>query len=410
MAKRASTVKEALKELRLAIRSPSSEEPLGDWRSGEVPEDLQTQPGQWLRLSGVEFRAFEAVRPLLCDDLRFEHMEDSAMTDAMWRFACLCELQPDGDHVAGFVAVHAIEPTDHICFFPVESLTVAAEVEMFGVQFLRADAVDVPASPFWPDPKATMGSAIAVACRGTNYNRMRERARPVAEHALRLLRVSLRQHMVIHERQLRFRLGEFAWFDNRINGWELHPERAWPVELNADLVELVASQAISTLTQVPNTDVERRANLALAWIERAQLAIDPMVELLYLFFALEAMLGDKAERLKGASLALRRATLGAVMRDQFRHPLQTFALYEEVRSAAVHGEQPPAELTDKEVSAFAWDVRHCVNEFVEYAHDQGFTKRAQVRKALDAHEKRALLIDGLRSSDPKNWDKYFGIH
>ena len=64
-------------------------------------------------------------------------------------------------------------------------------------------------------------------------------------------------------------------------------------------------------------------------------------ELLYLFFALEAMLGDKSEGLKAPALAVRRAIRGLVTRDGFIHPARTYLLYDEVRSAAVHGEEPP---------------------------------------------------------------------
>jgi len=47
----------------------------------------------------------------------------------------------------------------------------------------------------------------------------------------------------------------------------------------------------------------------LGWIERAIFTDGPLVALLYRFFALEALLGDKSSGLKGEQLAFRRATL-----------------------------------------------------------------------------------------------------
>ncbi len=63
------------------------------------------------------------------------------------------------------------------------------------------------------------------------------------------------------------------------------------------------SAPISTLPASGGTGVEQSANRALEWFERAQLATDPLIELLYLFFALEAILGDTSEGLKGEQLA-----------------------------------------------------------------------------------------------------------
>jgi hypothetical protein len=41
----------------------------------------------------------------------------------------------------------------------------------------------------------------------------------------------------------------------------------------------------------------------LRWIERARFTGEPLIALLYLFFALEALLGDKPEGLKADDLA-----------------------------------------------------------------------------------------------------------
>jgi hypothetical protein len=134
------------------------------------------------------------------------------------------------------------------------------------------------------------------------------------------------------------------------------------------------------------------------------LVVDPISKLLYLFFALEAILGDKSEGLKGAGLAVRRALLGLLVNGGFSHPARTFVLYDNVRSAAVHGEEPP-QISPKDVDAFAWDVRRAVNEFLRFARRNGLTRRAQVREALDADARRERVIDGLLEQDPELWGK-----
>jgi len=87
-----------------------------------------------------------------------------------------------------------------------------------------------------------------------------------------------------------------------------------------------------------------------------------VLECLYLFFALEAILGDRSEGLKAPALAIRRALLGWLVTSGFSHPSRTFLLYDDLRSAAaVHGEAPPS-LPERLSDMFASDVRRALNE------------------------------------------------
>jgi len=89
---------------------------------------------------------------------------------------------------------------------------------------------------------------------------------------------------------------------------------------------------MSALALNPATDVEKKADLALRWMERAWLAGEPLVGLLFLFFALEALLGDKSEGLKAHLLAFRQMMLSHILTGGFSHPNETWFLYEKVRS------------------------------------------------------------------------------
>lgn len=373
--------------------------------SGKVPDDLESDDLRSIGLFPDERRALEHLRALLAADLRFEHLKERAANEATWRFVCLAHVRSeDDDLVSDFVTAHAREPIPRTCFFPVELLTIKQEVELYGVRLLPAETAEPPPM-FGPDPRATMSSVAAVDCSGTNYDNMSKRARTRAERALRLLRATLREHRFLPDFQLRFRLGEAVWFDDRASGWRRRQEAGSVLELDDELLRQATSQEISTLPELPTNDLERRVDLALRWFERAQLAVDPMIELLYLFFALEAILGDKSESLKAPALAIRRATLGLLVSDGFMHPARTYLLYDEVRSTAVHGEEPPA-ISRREVDAFAWDVRRALNEFLRHARAEGYTKRAQVRRSLDEHHRREGIVKALIKDDPKLWRKY----
>jgi hypothetical protein len=70
-------------------------------------------------------------------------------------------------------------------------------------------------------------------------------------------------------------------------------------------------------------------------------------------------------------------------------------LYEKVRSAAVHGSEPP-EVTEADVRLFAGDVRWTLDEYLRYGLEQGFTRQSQLVAALDNHPERPLLIDWIQ--------------
>jgi hypothetical protein len=348
-------VERALTKLQALIRSP----PTGGEEvvmTGAVPEDLQSEDFKAIGLPLEESTALEDARSLLSADLRFEYLKDHDVDRITWRFVCRAHLQRRGDLVSDFVEEHAREPMDRTCFFPIELLTIKEEAALYGVRLMPPDAVERPPALFGHDPGPTIGSIIAIECTGTDYGKMSLRARAVAERALRLLRATFREERWMPDRQLRFRLGAVVWFDDSIRaGWTSPPEEGWELELDDALLRHATSQQISTLPAEASNDVESRVERALEWFERGQLAVEPIVKLLYLFSALEAILGDKSEKLKAPALAVRRAMLGLLTSGGFTHPNRTYLLYDEVRSYAIHGEAPRA-ISQREVDAFAWNT------------------------------------------------------
>jgi len=104
-------------------------------------------------------------------------------------------------------------------------------------------------------------------------------------------------------------------------------------------------------------------------------------------------------------LAFRRAMLGEAVGHGFTHPSATLVLYDEVRSAAVHGGEVP-EVTEKVVGQFAWDVREALNEYLAYGADQKFTKQSQLVQALDSHPEHDHMYEWLRENGGEMWAAY----
>jgi hypothetical protein len=356
-------------------------------------------------LTAREADAFEQAREALLKDPRFEHI-DREVEDAVRRFVGECYSDRATDHVRTFVEQHAREPMDLVCYVPVVFLKVSAETEVFGMRLLSVDDPRLRREHSFLSLERPVGCVAAVESRGTSYAAMLDRARLAVAHVLRVLRVALREHRGLNDRQLRFRVGDTYAFSERASGRQAPADVAYELGLDRRLIDLAASQPVSKMPLEPVTDVAKKADLALRWMERARFAGEPLVALLFLFFGLEAILGDKSEGLKGHGLAFRQTMLSHIASGSFTDPNETYFLYDEVRSGAVHGEDAPTVSWD-DVGSFVWVVRMALNQYLDYAEAQGFSRRSRLLKALDEHPDVPKLIAWLRQNGGPTWEPYF---
>lgn len=179
------------------------------------------------------------------------------------------------------------------------------------------------------------------------------------------------------------------WFSDGASGWQSPAGAGFGFELTEGMLEVAMSPAIASLPAVATNDVERCVNRALEWFERAQLSADALMQLLFLFFALEAILGTERGP-KARPLAVRRAILGLRTAGHFSHPYRMYGLYSQVRNAAVHGGEPPS-VAEKDLAAFMWDTRVALNEYLEFASTRHMTERDAVRSELDGDPDAASI-------------------
>ena len=351
--------------------------------------------------------ALEHAKANLEEDERFEAVDN--LNDLLYAFVGQCVTNESIDHVPGFIAQHAKEPFTLICYIPIEhlELTQGQREEAFGVVLLAPDDPEVPQASNWFNLDKPVGSVAAVDVTGSDSTKMAVRARARAARALRLLRIALHHHRFVHDRQLRFKLAESYAFNDIASGWASSPDVAYDVAYSGELVDVASKSPLLALTEEPDSDILKKADLATRWMERAWMTGDRLVALLYLFFALESLLGDKSEGLKAQGIAFRQMLLSHIADSGFRHPNECFLLYEEVRSAAVHGEEAP-EIDDKVLSHFAWDVRRTLERYLQLAAAQGFQKRSRLLRYLDKHEDRVLVETWLReNAGTADWERFF---
>lgn len=218
--------------------------------------------------------------------MRFEYLDLKELDKALWRYTCECFLDRSADEVQAFIRQYARPIIDATCYVAVEYLSVDEERHVAGVRLLPPTAPEVPRTGPWFRLDPPVGSVAAVAVTGTSYKLMAGRTREAADHAIRVLRIATRAHSWISQRQLRFRLGEAYAFDDRFSGSHTSPDTAYDLTYAGDIADVAESQRVFKLPQVTRNRMERQADLAVRWIDRAMMATEPNAALLYYFFAL----------------------------------------------------------------------------------------------------------------------------
>jgi hypothetical protein len=369
-----------------------------------LPAELTGGQRQVVQLSAEEVAAARQAVAAVRADLRFEHLAHP--DDGVWRFADESMSDRSADHVPAFVERHAREPQEATCYLPVEFLKVGDETELAGTRLLPVSDPQIPRpSAPWFSLEAPVGCVAAIAVRGTDYGRMAERARTAASHALRVLRPTLPNHKQYgDERQLRFRLGPAYAFDDQLAGWDRGPDDAYEMNLGRDLSHVLADPMMA-LPAEPGTDIERKALVALRWMERAYMTGDALVALLYRFFALEALLGRKSERLKAHGLAFRQMVLGHAVTGSFGRPTTTLLIYDQIRSGAVHGEDVPG-VSSAITHDVEREIRRTLDQYLTFARQHSLVKRSRLLNMLDNHPARNDLIAWLREYGGDAWEPY----
>lgn len=390
----------ALQELQRLVRRPPStaERPALTMR---LPADLASDEAQTLCFVRDEVEAADKAVAALLGDVRFEHLDRAE--DEVRRFMAECWADRSTDHVPLFVASHSAEVRKATCYIPVEFLSVTWVTELPGVRLLPVDDPQIPPPTPWFALEKPTGCVAAVEVEGSSFTRMADRARDRVNHLLRAMRIARSAH--VQDFQLRFCIGIGYAFDDRLHGWNRRGDDAYELALTEEGVKELLSHPAMSVPISERSDIEEKAALAMGWMERACLTGDNLVAMLYRFFALEALLGDKAEGLKAHGLAFREMMLSHVIEGGFRNPSATFFYYDQIRSVAVHGGQAP-DVPRKVAAQFEWAVRDALGNYLALARQQGLSRRGKLLKFLDQHPDKPQLLAWIRDYGGLDWNKF----
>src|SRR6266851_7003795 len=187
-----------------------------------------------LQLTEEQLGLINAAERAIAADDRFEHLVPPE--DAILEFAESCVTARKTNRVTVFMKRYGREATERVCYFGVEFLSIKEPAEVAGIRFLPHDDPEIPeTNPLFKVDKTITSYAVA-RVTGTNDVLMAARARELAEHALRVLRIALRQAGYgLNPQQLRFRLGTSYALADQGGGWQERDDVAYALELPSDL-------------------------------------------------------------------------------------------------------------------------------------------------------------------------------
>lgn len=394
----------ALKKLRGALRAGRRHGLVEGGRHmyHRLPDDLATEEWRGITISGDEVDRFEDAEKALEADPRFEYLRDRhrQLTDAVWQFVFRAVLYSSADHIDWFLREYERVARTERCFMTVDFLGVSEPLELRGVTLLPLGHEDIPDQLNTARPCKSVAVTEVV---GTSGKLMGRRARVRANDALRVLRVGLREERSIHPRQLHFHLGSWMAFES--GGWGGGSTRSpFELELGRGELDRALAQPLGRLLDPEDREIDRKALIALEWLERSLMTPDAVIATLYAFFALEAIVGDKSEGKKAKNVAFMMTMLGHAAEGHFKAPWVIEGLYEEVRSTAVHGGEVPV-VPGRELESFQWSVRRALNQFLEFADAQALDRTHDVRQALLHHPDAHEAVGWLREMDA-TWDDF----
>jgi len=366
-----------------------------------LPADLASDGTRTLCFLRDEVEAADRATAALLGDVRFEHLDRAE--DQVRRFMAECWADRSADHVPLFVASRSAEVRNATCYIPVEFLGVTSVAEFPGVRLLPVDDPQVPPPTPWFVLEKPTGCVAAVEVEGSSFARMADRARDRVNHLLRAVRIAQSAH--VQDFQLRFRIGIGYAFDDRLRGWNRRDDEAYELRLTEQIAKGLLSHPAMSVPVSERSDIEEKAALAMGWMERACLTGDNLIAMLYRFFALEALLGDKSEGLKAHGLAFREMMLSHAIGGGFRHPNATFFYYDQIRSVAVHGGQAP-DVPPKVAAQFEWAARDALGNYLALARQQGFSRRGKLLNFLDQHPDKPKLLAWIRDHGGPGWNRF----
>lgn len=396
-----SVEKDLRKLVGLVRHQPADDRLVGTFR---VPQDFTDTLGIYISITPPIQERMNQVEHSLRDDLRFERLSQTQIRESIQWLVCASladrNSRPDED----FITRHASGIVEMSAWYSVTYLAVETPLAIGNVTIIPIEEEIRKLIPddVWDERTRSMAITPVV---GTNEGKMIIRARQQVRSALTSLRAALPGKLnMFSDVQLRFDTGEAC-------GW-LNDERPWRWYRSSNHVDLTLPTVVidhidgdQLALKGISSRIAKQFEIAFGWLDRARMTDDMLIRLLFLFSALEAILGDMSEGLKAQRLAFTEALLTLTQEGSFPHPSRLYFLYNDVRSYAVHGNLT-FDIDDNEVSALDRRVHNAIWHYLSIVRRERITSPKGFQDWLNHHDQAPELVEWLKTNDPDNWQDF----
>jgi hypothetical protein len=283
-------------------------------------------------------------------------LNENELKDALWHFICEI-IARYSDYLKTDRLNEKINEFLSSILRPLEEYEVLISILQLDANDLEIKIGDVTIKKFdelalqdWGIPsdvfRETANKTLAIIPeKGNNPKLICDRARRKADFIIRILQVSLSTDFYIHDKNLLFKQDEYMFYRKKDTPSSVR--RQWqsrykfPPLVIDEKLEKSMNEFLGNISDILEEEkylpeLRKRFERALMWIGRSIEEEDPDIKIINLSTALETILTDKSDRMKGETLAYRILLLNAHVKKPFIDPAKVLWIYE-LRSEIIHG-------------------------------------------------------------------------
>jgi hypothetical protein len=370
-----------------------------------VPNDLRQHfNGSHIAVSRPVLTQMNEVFLTIREDLRFEQLSDSQLKDSIRWLVSAKLAAHKGDLAVEFIAKFGGRLKERVVWFSIVHLAVE---NSFVVNDVTISPIGESIRSKIPDEDwdSRTRSTATVSATGVDEGKMIVRARQSIREALSILRTELPFLLIMAaDEQLRFDTGLSCGFvdDSRPFVWNQLASNI-DLTLREDLIDRFDEDRLSLKSVGPG--IRKKLRISYGWLDRARATDDMPVRALFLFFALEAILGDKSAGRKSLRLAFIEALLSHVEEGSFRSPNKLHFMYDKLRSDAVHGTSN-FDVDEAQVRELNDRVYVAVKHSISIVRREGIDSIKSLPYWFINHPETPDLLAWLREYSPDEWEAF----
>lgn len=386
-----------------------------------IPDDIDIDrsKGDYIFLFGEYYLQYGEILEKLKKERRLEYLNPRDLKDIFWHF--ICEIIIDHDiyrkdlkkldnKIGEFLASLSKPLEEYEIIVPLLNIDIKDfEFKMGNITVKKINKKFLEG--LGSDMQNVIGSTgVIIIEKGNNPRSICERAIDKADFIIKILRISLHQNISIHDEDLLFRRGDVILYkkvdDLSIYGVYRGLKRgriSIPIEINQkykdNINKFIDNISESLEMQKLSDKFKNRFIWSLTWIGRSIEQEDPDVKIIFLSTALETILTNISDDMKGENIACRMLLLNSQLNYRFVDPVKILMIYK-LRSEIIH-EGKIGIATMNEYITMLHVTTDILLYSLEIIRKNDLKTKDKFVKFLDSYSESNKLIDWLKNRGDK---------